>query len=150
MRTVDEFMIELSAYFGGFRTEAVMREIANELVYVEPHDLDKLMRQLKLSLTAAYQPDLKAIMEAVKAAKIVMRDNPGRERTCPSCGKTWYTTGVCPWCNYDRDRGDTPEEWRAFVEAHRSGKGEHFDVAGILRDLYDSKLVKVEDERRRT
>jgi len=145
MRTVDEFMGELVSYFGGFRTDGVMHDIANELAYIAPGDLDRLMRQLKLSLPAAYPPDLKAIADAIKAAKIEPLNDPARERVCPSCGGKWYSSGVCPWCCYDPDCGESPEEWRAFVEAHRAGKVERIDVGGILRDLYASKRVLTDE-----
>lgn len=135
MRTVDEFMTELGAYFGGFRNDFIMQDIAREIQYIAPGDLDALMRQLKLTLPAAYQPDLKSIGDAVKAAKIQPLNEPNKERVCPSCGKKWYSSGVCPWCCFDPAGSDTPDQWREFVKAHREGKVPHFEVGATLADL---------------
>jgi len=142
MQTSVEFMIALDEYYGGFQNKAVAGDFENELRYILPKDLTALLKQIKSSLPAAYKPDLKVLAEAIKAAKITPTDEPNQERVCPSCGKRWYTSGICPWCCFDPSGEDSPAVWRQFVADHKAGKVPHYDVAGMLTTLCASKHIE--------
>jgi len=143
MKTVEEFMIEMDAYFGGFSNDAVIKDYEEELQFVSPEDLGALLKQIKRNTPVAFKPDIKALYEAIKDANIKILDEPHLEKLCPSCKKRWYTSGICPSCCYDPGGKDTPEEWRKFVLDYREGKVPHFNVAEMLSSLCKNKQAGV-------
>jgi hypothetical protein len=140
MKTVNDFMTALTDYFGPFSNKTVALDIATEAGYIKPADLDKLLRQIKMTLPASWSPDLKSVIEAIKAAKIETLMLPGIEKECPVCGNRWKTTGICPECAYAGPADGTPEEYRAWWESWKAGNEPHYGVAKTLADLYQSKV----------
>lgn len=139
MRTVNDFMTALTDYFGPFSNKTVALDIATEAGYIKPADLDKLLRQIKITIPASWTPDLKSVIEAIKAANIETMMLPGIQKECPVCGNHWKTTGVCPNCAYAGKADGTPEEYRQWWQAWKEGKVPHYDVAKTLLELAESK-----------
>lgn len=142
MKTIPEFMTKISGYFGGFQNQTVADMVANELRYIKPSDYDSLFRQITMTLPAAYKPDYKAIVDAIKSLRLEQLTESGAERTCKVCGTVDYTSGVCSCCKYDGGVKDgTPEEYRTFWENWKNGDYPRFNIAGIIASL-ESKAVE--------
>ena len=140
MKTIGEFMETLNGYFDGLKNKFVSDLIINELRYVKPSDLDTLFRQLVVTQPASWKPDLKAVVEAIRAAKIDTMNEPGQENKCRVCGHVWNTTGVCPICNYNPDTDGTPEQHRAWWESWKAGHEPRFDMSSIWRDMAEKTV----------
>lgn len=135
MKTTDEFIGSLVAYFGPI-SETILDDIIVEVGYVKPSDLDGLLRQIKISTPAKYTPDLRVVVGAIKELRLDLLDEARQERACPVCKTLWYSSGVCPTCKYDGGiRDGTPEEYGAWWTRWKEGKEPRFDVMGILAGL---------------
>ncbi len=141
MKTIGEFMETLNGYFDGLKNKFVSDLIINELRYVKPSDLDRLFRQLVTTQPASWKPDLKSVVEAIRASKIDTMNEPGEEKKCSSCGYVWNTTGVCPICNFNPETDGNPKEHYAWYLSWKAGKEPVYDVAGILSRAVTEKKV---------
>lgn len=148
MKTIGEFMETLNGYFDGLKNKFVSDLIINELRYVKPSDLDALFRQLVTTQPASWKPDLKAVVEAIRAAKIDTMNEPGQENKCRVCGHVWNTTGVCPICNYNPDTDGTPDEHRAWWESWKAGREPRFDMSSIWGKMSEKRIALDNDAGR--
>lgn len=143
MKTISEFMQALDEYFDGLKNKTVAQLVVDELRYIKPTDLDALFRQLVISQPASWKPDLKAVVDAIKALKLDTLADPQSEKTCPVCGVINTSSGICPSCKYDGGiRDGTPDEYRAWWNDWKAGKVARFDWSSINIKTVDRQPCK--------
>jgi len=142
MKTVLDFMTALNDYFDGLKNKTVSSLIMQELAYIKPSDLDKLFRQLIISQPASWKPDLKAIIESIKAAKIIPLQEPGQEEACPVCNEVNHSSGICRNCCYDPSRDGTPEQYQKWWTDWKAGIEPHYDIKDVLSGI--ERKIKIQ------
>ncbi len=142
MKTIAEFIQALDDYFDGVKNKTVVQLIIDELRYIKPSDLDGLFRQLVISQPAMWKPDLKSVVDAIKALKLDTLAGPQFDTKCPVCGTISASSGVCPACKYAGKEDGTPEEYRAWWSRWKAGEEPRLDIDAIMRAIVEKNRVK--------
>lgn len=133
---IAEFMKETSAYFtNGFPNEVVELRFAEKLSYVKPASLERLFNTLTENFPSTWTPDVKALKEAITASGIITLTNPEEMNTCPVCGNTWASSGLCPKCCYNPEKDGTVEEHREWFTNWKAGKTPRFNANDIIAGI---------------
>jgi len=134
--TKDEFITELTNYYGGFQNDAVAKLFVQTLNKIDESDLDRLFEWLLVNIPANWKVDVTTLTKGVNSCCIFFKEPKKR---CPICNAlNGEKARFCSNCGYD---------YSVPADRYRASLAKTEDVARVLgnlcRDMAEKKSEKM-------
>ena len=124
--TKQEFIADITAYYGNFANEAVYKQFIRVLKRIADKDLERLIDWIFANVPANFTVDVKTLTDGVRACFIQFIENKKR---CPICGATIAEESqVCVFCGYHYDI--TPEEFKKSLV-------DEADISAVMTGIFE-------------
>lgn len=97
--TKDEFITELTGYYGGFQNDTVAKLFVQTLNKIDESDLDRLFEWFLVNIPANWKVDITTLTKGVNSCCIFFKEPKKR---CPICNAlNGEKARFCSNCGYD-------------------------------------------------
>ena len=137
--TKQDFVAEITAYYGNFANETVYKQFVRVLKRIADKDLERLLDWTLANVPSRFPVDVKTLTDGVRACFIQFVEE---KKHCPVCGALIAEESqICVFCGYHYDI--TPEEYRAtFADAA--------DVSALMTGILEKLQRKCESLKPQT
>lgn len=122
--TKDEFITELTGYYGGFQNDTVAKLFVQTLNKIDESDLDRLFEWFLVNIPANWKVDVTTLTKGVNSCCIFFIEPKKR---CPICNAlNGEKARFCSNCGYD---------YSIPTDRYRASLAKTEDVARVLGNL---------------
>lgn len=137
--TKQDFITEITAYYGNFANEAVYKQFIRVLKRIADRDLEKLLDWIFANVPANFSVDVKTLTDGARACFIQFVE---QKKRCPVCGALIAEESqICVFCGYHYDI--TPEEFRATL-------ADAADASALMTGILEKLRAKCADIKTQT
>lgn len=122
--TKDEFIMELTGYYGGFQNDTVAKLFVQTLNKIDEADLDRLFEWFLVNIPANWKVDVTTLTKGVNSCCIFFKEP---KKCCPICNAlNREKANFCSNCGYD---------FSVPAESYRAMLAKPEDVARVFGNL---------------